>query len=42
MKYVAPIASVEVLNNEDVLLASNVKVSSEDGSLKVVNWNDFA
>ena len=42
MKYVAPIASVEALNNEDVLLASNIKVSGEDGSLKVVNWNDFA
>ena len=41
MKYEAPVVAIEVLNTEDVVLISNIKVEAE-GGLKVVNWNDFA
>ena len=42
MKYEAPVVAIEILNTEDVVLVSNVKLEvKDDGGLKVVDWNDI-
>jgi len=41
MKYETPVVAIEVLNTNDVVLVSGVKVETE-GGLKVVDWDQLA